>query len=334
MNQLEYEALEDEYLTHETRTLYVMCLRRHMDFSTGLVGTAKRRISYQQFREYLSVSRPRRSTIPPFIPTSQQLRGYVEELVRVGLVVRMPKVSKTDPMVFRLPLATTDSKQSDFFRSDEEQHLSNKGQQQAGQHEEEQTQAQKKQAVNPQEQQEAQQEEQHQSNKEEQHTSVSSVNNTLSHRHAQELDEFDQRFGGDIPAHSDSVQKSVVSGTSRKFSMHPDWKPDNTFTDQALMLGVDLRSLDSDQGEQVEHALEDFRTYWIESSPGMQLTQKLWQQKFIQTSLKREFKNTLNNKKHSGGNHEERHQRNQRRHKGSAITRPFTAEDFDLDAHF
>ena len=330
MNQLEYEALENEYLTHEARTLYVLCLRRHMDFSTGLVGTAKRRISYQQFREYLSVSRPRRSTVPPFIPTPQQLRGYVEELVRVGLVARMPKVSKTDPMVFRLPLATTDSKQSDFFRSDEEQHLSNKDQQQTGQHEEQQAQAHKKQSVNPQEQQEAQQEEQHLSNKEEQHTSVSSVNNT-SHTHnareAEAVASFDQRFGPGVDAYPVNQPKSDVP-VSRKFAMFSNWKPDHTFTDQAKTLGLDLTTLDSEQGERIEQALVEFRTYRMESNPNEINTQRLWQQKFIQTSLKRELEQQRGN---AHGNH---NQQGQRSHTGSAITRPFTAEDFDLDAHF
>ena len=115
MNQREYEALEDEYLTHEARTLYVLCLRRYMDFSTGFVGTAKRRISYQQFKEYLSVSRPRRSTVPAFVPSRQQLRGYIDELVRVGLVVRMAKVSKTDPMVFPSAARNDGYKSTGFF---------------------------------------------------------------------------------------------------------------------------------------------------------------------------------------------------------------------------
>ncbi|MET4696115.1 DnaT-like ssDNA-binding domain-containing protein [Endozoicomonas lisbonensis] len=338
MNQLEYEALEDEYLTHEARTLYVLCLRRYMDFSTGFVGTARRRISYQQFKEYLSVSRPRRSTIKPFIPSSQQLRGYIEELVRVGLVVRMPKMSKTDPMVFRLPLATTDLQQPDFFHSNEEQHLSNKGQQQAQQqkqqHEEEQRQSQKTQGLQAQEQQEElqpeQQEEQHQSNKEEQHTSVSSVNNT-SHTHnareAESLASFDQRFANPVDAYPDH-QPEPGQPTGRKFAMYSSWQPDHTFTDQAKTLGLDLTTLDSEQGERIEQALVEFRTYRIESDPNEANTQRLWQQKFIQTSLKRELE------KQRGNAHGNRNQQGKRRHTGSAITRPFTAGDFDLDADF
>lgn len=321
MNQHEYEALENEYLSHEARTLYVLCLRRYMDFSTGLVGTARRRISYQQFKEYLSVSRPRRSTKKPFIPSIQQLRGYVEELVKVGLVARMPKSRKHDHMIFRLPLATFDSD-----RLNEEQHMSNKGHQQVQQHEEEQSQGQERQTLNPQEEQTQQQEEQHQSNIEEQHTSVTSVINSHTDTRARDLADFDQRFSCDASGFTSSDQQPAVSGTGRKFAMHSDWQPDNTFTDQALMLGVDLRSLNEDQGECIEQALVEFRTWWMESQPYFTATQVLWQQKFIQTSLKRES----NNQK--GTHHGNSDQQNSGKHSGSAMSRAYTAGDFDLDA--
>ena len=331
MNKHEYEALENEYLSHEARTLYVLCLRRYMDYSNGLVGTAKRRVSYQQFKEYLSVSRPRRSTIPPFIPSTQQLRGYVEELVRTGLVARMPKQSKTDPMVFRLPLATTDTTQTDFFQSNEEQHLSNKGQQQRQQQVEQQARAQQKQGFTDYEQQAEQQQEQHLSNIEEQHTSVTS---DYSHTHSP-VEDFDARFGGtmDEPAHVQSTKVQSISG-ARRFPMHGDWQPDNTFTDQALTLGLDLKNLTPEQGEQIAFALVDFKTYWMETRPNDLNTQRLWQQKFIQTSLKRALNNNNSNNRGNDHGHGNRHQPNAGNRQSSSIAKPFTAADFDLSADF
>ena len=329
MNKYEYEALEDELLSHEARTLYVLCLRRYMDYDTGLVGTAKRRVSYQQFKEYLSVSRPRRSTIPPFIPSTQQLRGYVEELVRVGLVVRMPKRSKTDPMIFRLPFATTDNQQSDFFRPNEEQHLSNKDDQQRQQQVAQQRQSQKKQGVYGYQQQEEQQLEQHLSNIEEQHTSVTSVNSshTVTHAHENETvetpDDFDRRFG----------QPDNPRVQQRQFAMHNDWQPDSQLNDQARTLGVNLSALDTDQREQMEYALVEFRTWWQETKPGYRATQRLWQQKFIQTSLSRFLKSPDNNK-NTGDRYGQRHHTGRSTHSGSPTTRPFTEADFDLDASF
>ncbi|WP_163371055.1 DnaT-like ssDNA-binding domain-containing protein [Endozoicomonas acroporae] len=332
MNAREYEALSDEYLTHEARSLYVLCLRQHMDFSTGLVGTARRRVNYQQFKEHLSISRPRRSTKPPFIPSLQQLRGFVEELVRVGLVERLPAKHRQDPMVFRLPLATTDAKPASV-RLNEEQHLSNKDQQQEEQQQEQQSEPLLNHGINPQEQQEEQQQEQHLSNKEEQHTSVTSV--YTSHTNAHEdfsgpvttVDEFDARFAEPV---SDDHCPPATETRGRKFAMFEQWQPDHTFTDQAFTLGLDLRSLDMDQGERIEQALEEFKTWWIESRPGAMNTQRLWQQKFIQTSLKRELEK-YNNNSH-GADHGNGHSENSGRYQKSPVTRPFIAEDFDLDA--
>ena len=336
MNQLEYQALEDEYLSHEARSLYVMCLRRHMDFSTGLVGTHKRKISYQQFKEQLSVSRPRRSTVKPFTPSTQQLRGFIEELVRVGLVVRMPKPSKYDPMVFRLPLATSDTKQSDFFHSNEEQHLSNKGQQQkqsplegqVGKHEQQQHPAQKtkgfqshqKHVQRQEEQQEEQQPEQHLSNIHEQHTSVTSVNNSLS---ITGMSEFDQRFAKPVQPVS---QTTFPPLEKRRFSMSYDWQLDRTFNDQAYTLGVNLDNLTEDDGERLEQLLTEFRTYWADTREGTQYTQRFWQQRFINDCVKRELK------KQQGHRHEDRHSPDSARYSKPRVAQPYTAADFDPDA--
>ncbi len=338
MNQQEYQALENEYLTHEARALYVMCLRRHMDYETGLVGTAKRRISFQQFSEQLSVSRPRGSTLKPFRPSTQNIRGYIKELINAGLVEAMPKQRKRDCIVFRLPLATTDSNQSDLFRLNEEQQRSNKSQQhkeqQKQQHKEQpyqqHKQSQKIQGFQTEEQQYQQQEEQqyeqplqqHGSNKEQQHTSVTSVN-THTHTRAHEnvdVQAFDERFPPQANIESIDV--------GRKFPMRNDWQPDDSLTDQAQLLGVDLSNLDQDQGEVIQQALEEFRTFWQEDRPGYTTTQRLWQQKFIQ-SLKK-FSGPLSGQK--GERYGQRRSTHQQGRTGSPTSRAFTSEDFDLDA--
>ena len=359
MNEREYEALEDEYLSHEARSLYLLCFRRHMDFQTGLVGTEKRRISFQMFREQLTVSRPRGSTKAPFKPSPQQLRGYVGELERVGLVERTGCKKKLSHMVFLLPLATTD-----LNRPNEEQQRSNtqqqryeqQGEQRKDQHEEQREEEHNKtqysqgfkgneqQAQQQEEQQGEQREEQQgaqqRSNVEEQHTSVTS-DITSSHTNAPAREnsevihtpeDFDRRFQSTSPT-------SVT--TNRKFAMHNDWQLDYTFADQALKLGVNLSSLDEDQAEVVEFALIEFRTWWQETNPGFVTTQTCWQQKFIQTSLQHALKKleqALNNKNTAGGTDygqpAKRHHTGRQGHQGSPTTRPFTAEDFDLNAEF
>ena len=150
---------------------------------------------------------------------------------------------------------------------------------------------------------------------------------TLTHTetHASELESFDQRFSGDVDALPES-RPELNQPVSRKFAMYSNWQPDHTFTDQAKTLGLDLTTLTSEQGESVQIALEDFRTWWMESRSGTQETQRLWQQKFIQTSLKRELE------KQRGNTHGNGHQKHSGQHSGSAMSRPYTADDFDLDA--
>ncbi|AMO58138.1 hypothetical protein GZ77_20605 [Endozoicomonas montiporae] len=339
MNRREYEAFEDEYLTHEARTLYVLCLRRHMDYKTGLVGTAKRRVDMKHFMEYLSISRPRGSTKDPFNPKPKMIRGYLAELERVGLIERMPKPFKMDYMVFRLPLAT-----SDLNRPNEEGQRKGKeegqeqGQEEGQEEGREEGQAEtlikqriesyEGQEEGQEQRQEQGQEEGQRKGKEEGHTSVSSVINT-SHTHnareAESLASFDQRFGGSVDAHPVNQSQPDLPA-SRKFAMYSDWQPDHTFTDQAKTLGLDLTTLDSEQGERIEQALVEFRTYRMESNPSEINTQRLWQQKFIQTSLKRELEQQRGNA-HGNG-----HRKGSGQHSGSAMSRPFTEADFDLDA--
>ncbi|MGB2220845.1 MAG: DnaT-like ssDNA-binding domain-containing protein [Neptunomonas phycophila] len=121
MNQSEFEALESSHLPHEARTLYVMCLRRYMDYSTGLTGKV-RKVSYQMFKEQLEVRRERGSKIPDYIPTKQAIRELLAKLEKAGLIQRIPQKKRTDPMIFRCVLASTGS-----IRLNEEQHMNNIG---------------------------------------------------------------------------------------------------------------------------------------------------------------------------------------------------------------
>ena len=57
MNPSEFDEVMLSDLCHASKLLYSY-LRRHMDYSTGLVGTP-RRISYQSIREFLEYVPPR-----------------------------------------------------------------------------------------------------------------------------------------------------------------------------------------------------------------------------------------------------------------------------------
>lgn len=108
MNKAEYDALDSEHLSSEAFKLYAKCIRRHMDYESGLTGK-KRKVSYQMFKEQLEIRRKRGSKLEDFIPSKKQLRGYVDELVEVGLIEKLPTQRTTDPMIFRCVLASTGS---------------------------------------------------------------------------------------------------------------------------------------------------------------------------------------------------------------------------------
>lgn len=95
-----------EYLPHSDQVLYLRGLRKHMDFSTGIVGLS-RRISYQQFKELLEVNRRQGSTKGDYTPTRDELRAMIARLVSVGLIERVDVDArdKVKPMIFKLPFA-------------------------------------------------------------------------------------------------------------------------------------------------------------------------------------------------------------------------------------
>lgn len=116
------------YLPHTAIVLYVMVLRRHMCFTTGVVGQTYR-LSYQAMRERTEVNRPRGSTKGGYVATTQQLRTMLAQLETAGLIRTIPD----QQLVFLLPLALTGS-----IRANEEQHDVQQHEQQDEQHEEQQ----------------------------------------------------------------------------------------------------------------------------------------------------------------------------------------------------
>lgn len=93
------------YLSHRAQVLYLRGLRRYMDFSTGVVGD-RRRVSFQQMRECLEVNPEKASTVRRYQPTDNEIRASLAQLERRGLIRRLPKAHKLDPMRFFLPLAS------------------------------------------------------------------------------------------------------------------------------------------------------------------------------------------------------------------------------------
>ena len=117
LNDDELEALDA--LPSSTRVLYMLGLRPFMDYSNGIVGL-RRRVCLQGFRELLEYEPERGSRLGGrSMPSKDAVRNEVERLVRAGLVVRLPKRRRSDPLVFKLPLANRDAE----FRPQEEPHM-------------------------------------------------------------------------------------------------------------------------------------------------------------------------------------------------------------------
>lgn len=97
-NADEDEALQG--LPMESQLVYLRGLRRHMDYGTGVVGGARRRISWQMLSEVVEVEHHRGMAGRRM--TKQALRRAVDWLVKAGLVQQL----KADRhLVFRLLLA-------------------------------------------------------------------------------------------------------------------------------------------------------------------------------------------------------------------------------------
>lgn len=91
-------------LTMGAQLIYLRCLRRYMDFSTGITGQS-RRISRRMLIEVLEYRPPSSSTKPVSQLTQTQIRSHLKELDRVGLIRSVKIDQKALPLVFLLPLA-------------------------------------------------------------------------------------------------------------------------------------------------------------------------------------------------------------------------------------
>lgn len=117
LTEAEQEALNG--MPSSARVLYMLGLRPYMDYASGVVGV-RRRISLQGFRELLEYEPDRGSRLGArYTPTKDEVRNEVERLVRSGLLLRLPKKRRNDPLVFKLPLADCDAK----LRLNEEPHM-------------------------------------------------------------------------------------------------------------------------------------------------------------------------------------------------------------------
>jgi hypothetical protein len=105
-NELEEDVLDE--LPHVCQIIYLRIMRKHMDYSTGIVGRV-RRISYEQIKERLRYTPPQQSREKAVEYSTDQIKKLIRKLVDAGLLERLHDTSKgVQPMEFRLPLACTD----------------------------------------------------------------------------------------------------------------------------------------------------------------------------------------------------------------------------------
>lgn len=106
-NELEEDVLDE--LPHVCQIIYLRIMRKHMDYSTGIVGRT-RKISYEQIKERLRYTPPTQSREKPVEYSTDQIKKLIRKLVKAGLLERLHDTSQgVQPMEFRLPLACTDA---------------------------------------------------------------------------------------------------------------------------------------------------------------------------------------------------------------------------------
>lgn len=108
LNEAEHAALED--LVHDgyllAYVMYVSGFRRRMDYLTRTVGgTRQSMVSVPFFRQMLERLPKRGSHWRQMMPSEDEIRGEISALEKVGLIRRLPKKRRTDPLLFCLPLA-------------------------------------------------------------------------------------------------------------------------------------------------------------------------------------------------------------------------------------
>lgn len=95
-------------LPADARVCYILGLRPYMDFATGIVGD-KRRVSYQSLMELLEYEPDRGSHLGVLCrPSLEKVRNELARCERAGLIERLPKFRRTDPLRLKMVLADFD----------------------------------------------------------------------------------------------------------------------------------------------------------------------------------------------------------------------------------
>lgn len=108
LNSREWQALDelvtDGYLL--AYVMYVSSFRRRMDFNTGVVGASRSSsVSYAYLQQLLERRSKPGSHWKSQCPSLDEIRGEISALEKSGLLRRLSKKRRTDPMLFLLPLA-------------------------------------------------------------------------------------------------------------------------------------------------------------------------------------------------------------------------------------
>lgn len=101
------EDLALQGLPYLAQIIYLRCLRRYMDYRTGVVGRA-RKISYQMIMECCEISRDWGSNRPSERPTRAQIRAALAQLERAGLIAPAAKPHRYHGLVYQLLMASYD----------------------------------------------------------------------------------------------------------------------------------------------------------------------------------------------------------------------------------
>lgn len=234
-------------VTGRAAKLYFV-LRSRMDFKTGFVGYS-RRVSNQMLYEALEEIPPVGSHKRHWQPTRGELRQLVIELVRAGLVEKVPNEGKgvAESLVFFLPLAKTDL--SGF---EEVQPRNNQGEQPR---------------VQPEEQPKVQ--------PRETHTEQGLQPEVQPEVQPEEQSEVQPRNNQEVqPTSGYPVYTTTTTAPADVFLMSIDWQPSRTFVDRLRWTGINPDLVNPE-------TLLEFTTYWM--GRGESLNQVQWENKFLKS---------------------------------------------------
>ena len=85
--------------------------------------------------------------------------------------------------------------------------------------------------------------------------------------------------------------------SAEKFEMHNNWKPDQMFSGQCRMAGIDFEKIPIDRGKQI---LAEFMGYWISASTKREHTHREWQHKLLKGFIRENQKGDLYDEKRNG----------------------------------